>query len=69
MRGMGERAGGRKWERRAKRSLLAHTISSYASLTSTETKIFGAAGFRSPYLRHAKSALYQVSYSPLNHSK
>ena len=30
----------------------------------SETKIFGDGGYRSPYLSHAKRALYHLSYVP-----
>ena len=32
--------------------------------TNVWSKVFGAAGYRSPYLSHAKRALYHLSYSP-----
>ena len=33
--------------------------------SENEQKIFGDGGYRSPYLSHAKRALYHLSYVPL----
>ena len=43
-----------------------HTLAAdCTSHGSTSLKTLGAAGYRSPYLSHAKRALYHLSYSPI----
>ena len=38
--------------------------SSEGQVMESETKTFGDGGYRSPYLSHAKRALYHLSYVP-----
>ena len=46
--------------------ILENVFSKHSNIVSSHgrIKIFGAAGYRSPYLSHAKRALYHLSYSP-----
>ena len=39
--------------------------SSEGQVMESETKTFGDGGYRSPYLSHAKRALYHLSYVPV----
>ena len=38
--------------------------SSQGQVVESDTKTFGDGGYRSPYLSHAKRALYHLSYVP-----
>ena len=38
--------------------------SSQGQVVKSDTKTFGDGGYRSPYLSHAKRALYHLSYVP-----
>ena len=42
----------------------AYRNSSDGQVMKSETKTFGDGGYRSPYLSHAKRALYHLSYVP-----
>ena len=48
------------------RAKVAQRLAASADPQKKSKRLFGGAGYRSPYLSHAKRALYHLSYTPID---